>query len=271
MNRRLVGKSIFWLWLALPWGFALGTEAGQADRWAEELAASLPPGQIQRLGAEGDEFLAIYTEQLKPTPAGAVILLHDTGAHPDWPEVISPLRRELPDHGWSTLALHIPAAADPDTLASRAAEHIRAGAEFLRAQDARNIVLAGHGLGAVMAASYLASIEDHGIKALVAIGIGAPVVDSSLEVPPLLAKIKVPVFDVYGSRDLPEVTSTAKLRTAAAAKAGNGSYRQAEILGADHFFIGLSDILVKRIYSWLHRHAQATEKQSESTEEENPA
>lgn len=266
MNVRALRKTIFWVWLALPWGLARGAEPAPDDAWLKALMGPVPVGQAQRLTAGDREFAAIYTEQLKPTAAGAVILLHDTEAHPDWPTVIAPLRRELPDHGWATLALQMPSptATEPPNdypaLLSQASERIKAGMEFLRAKGIQNVVLAGHGLGAVMGAAYLAGAEDHGIAAFVAIGIGTPMVDAALDPIPLLGKIKVPVLDLYGSRDLPAVTASAKARAAAAGKAGNTAYRQFEVLGAGHFFTGLSDTLVKRVYSWLHRHARQTEQ-----------
>ncbi len=44
---------------------------------------------------------------------GGVVLLHDLGAHPEWPGVIGPLRRSLPRYGWATIAPALPAAFSP--------------------------------------------------------------------------------------------------------------------------------------------------------------
>ena len=67
-------------------------------------------------------------------------------------------------------------------------------------------------------------------------------------------KITVPVLDLYGSRDLADVLNTAKARAAAARKSGNADYRQTEVEGADHFFIGVEDDLTRRVYGWLKTH-----------------
>lgn len=261
MNGRLLRESLVCLLFCLPWA-----AAAETDRWAAELAASLPPGQVQYLDAAGEPFLAVYAEQVAPEPAGGVILLHDTEAHPDWREVISPLRRELPNHGWATLALHLPMAAEPSALPDGTLERIRAGVEFLRARGVRNIVLAGHGWGAIAAVSYLGELEEHGIGALIAIGM--PATDPDSQISPILEKIKIPVFDMYGSQDL-AAAAGARQRAAAAARAGNTSYRQLEVLGADHSFVGLNDFLVRRIRSWLHRYTGAAAETVESTEEPN--
>lgn len=263
MSGRLLRKSLVYLLFYLPWTLVAETET---DRWAAELAASLPPGQVQYLDAAGDTFLAVYTEQIAPAPVGGVILLHDTEAHPDWREVVSPLRQELPNHGWSTLALHLPVAAEPAAFPGEMLERIRAGVEFLRSKGVQNIVLAGHGWGAVTAVSYLGSMENHGISAVVAIGM--PATDPDSQISPLLEKIEIPVFDLYGSQDL-AAAAGARQRAVAAARADNTSYQRLEVLGADHFFVGLSDFLVKRIQGWLHRYAKAATETTEPTEQES--
>ena len=67
-------------------------------------------------------------------------------------------------------------------------------------------------------------------------------------------KITVPVLDIYGSRDLDGVLNTVKTRAAAARKSGSGDYRQTEVEGADHFFVGVEDDLTRRVYGWLKAH-----------------
>ena len=55
-------------------------------------------------------FLGIYTESSGggDPPKGAAILVHGIGVHPDWPQVIHPLRVGLPERGWSTLSIQMP-------------------------------------------------------------------------------------------------------------------------------------------------------------------
>ena len=60
------------------------------------------------LGEEGAEFLAIYGMDNTGSPQGALIILHDESHQPEWPIIITPLRKELPNFGWATLSLSIP-------------------------------------------------------------------------------------------------------------------------------------------------------------------
>ena len=63
-----------------------------------------------------------------------------------------------------------------------------------------------------------------------------------------LPRLDLPILDLYGSEDLPEViASTAKRRQAA----GSGDYTQSEIEGADHFFDGEEEQLLEAVNGWL--------------------
>src|SRR3569832_1106198 len=72
----------------------------------EMLAANVTTGRAEWLEAAGGRFLGLYTEATTPTPQGVIILLHGTAAHADCPDVIHPLRRDLPGYGWTTLSIH---------------------------------------------------------------------------------------------------------------------------------------------------------------------
>jgi pimeloyl-ACP methyl ester carboxylesterase len=230
-------------------------------RWADQLTDTLVVGEARYLTAQGHDFLAIYTEADSRNPQGGVILLHGIGAHPDWPEVIGPLRRELPTYGWATLSIQLPVLANDAGLAKYAPlfpesfPRIKAAIDFFHSQGVFNVVLIGHSLGAAMGAAYIAnSNQNNAIKAFVGIGMGTyPQADiNTLE---WLQKITIPVLDLYGSVDLDSVTSSAQDRKNAAMKAGNSFYRQTKVLGADHFFNGLDDELISLVRSWLVKYS----------------
>ncbi|MDE2089334.1 MAG: DUF3530 family protein [Gammaproteobacteria bacterium] len=244
--------------------YAVGLQASdraKEKRWAEQIVNDLVNGQPQWLRADGHPFLAIYTPAAGSKPLGGVILLHGMGANPDWPQIIQPLRSELPDSGWTTLSLQMPVLPNDAPvknyvpLFSEVPGRINAGIAFLRAQGIRNIVIIGHSLGSAMGAWYLASTKHPPIKAFVGIGMIASPVDPHLNTATSLEKITIPVLDIYGSEDLPGVLSSAKARATAAKKAGNRFYRQEQVPGADHFFNNQSPALVKRVRVWLQRHA----------------
>src|SRR3990172_8219230 len=87
--------------------------AGDIDReWEAEIAENLDEntsdGEVIWCQAANSRFLTLYTGQTANHAKGAAIILHGMGAHPDWPQVISPLRTSLPELGWSTLSIQLP-------------------------------------------------------------------------------------------------------------------------------------------------------------------
>jgi len=251
---------------------AATTAASDIDkekRWAEQLQDQLVVGEPVRLTAEQQDFFALYTPAVGKLQRGGVILLHGLGAHPDWPDVISPLRKNLPDTGWSTLSIQLPIRpneadfADYPPLFPEANVRISAAIRYLQKQGLRNIVLVGHSLGAAMGAYFLAQKApgNEVIRAFVGIGMGhAP--GTVAHTPDALAKMTLPVLDLYGTQDLRGVLGSSKAR--AASQVDNTGYRQLAIAGADHFFRGLETTLVKRVSSWLN-HALSDVKNNADT------
>jgi pimeloyl-ACP methyl ester carboxylesterase len=229
------------------------------QRWADQIVDALLVGEEQWLEADGHKFLAIFTEDQSGAAKGGVIVLHGIGVHPDWPEVVQPLRSELPEHGWATLSIQMPILPneaelkDYIPLMKEAAPRIEAAQAFLKSKGIEPVALVAHSLGAIMASATLAEKGDMGLMGFAAIGMGSSDLDPQVDTTAQMAKLKLPVLDLYGSRDLDTVLNSVKPRAAAARKAGNERYRQVEVEGADHFFVGLEEELVTRVQGWLER------------------
>jgi pimeloyl-ACP methyl ester carboxylesterase len=258
------------LGLALP---AMASDILKERRWAEQISDGLLVGEAVNLTAGKDSFLALYTPAGGNERRGGVLLLHGLGAHPDWPDVIAPLRQELPDAGWATLSLQLPILPNDAKfeeylpLFPAADARISAGIRYLQQQGVTTIALVGHSLGAAMGAHFLAdkAAGSEMVHAFVGIGMNSHP-GSVAHTPDALAKISLPVLDLYGAQDLLGVLASAKARARAAQQANNSAYRQVEIPGADHFFRHLDDTLVKRVASWLtHTAAEASSAASTST------
>jgi len=273
--------------LGIPTAYA--TDSTLEKQWSDELVKTTDEGEIAWLDIKGGKFLSLYREDTTGTLQGAAIILHSLGAHPNWPDVIAPVRNLLPTYGWATLSMQMPVMPMGEPLAQHVSlfdempERIQAAVGYLQAKGINNIVLIGYGLGAAMGASFLATNEASGIKAFVGISLVAyEGVDDRMYSPTSLEKIKLPILDIYGGRDLDNVILTSKTRANAARKAviavsqqqeltpfkqsataqaaftkrsGFIAYRQFEIPGADHSFRGFEDLLGKRIIGWLKQHA----------------
>ncbi len=247
--------------------------------WSQQLAGRIRPGELISLDGRDGSFAALFRRDESGQPLGAVILLHEAGANPAWPRVISPLRRRLPAHGWQSLALELPAPlAEGEIPAEDAAfGRIDAALDFLKSQGANQVVLIGHGQGAAIAQDFAAKGAGH-ILGVVCISPYTPLIlaegAQQSQMPPIL--------DIHGERDLPRVQQAVASRRLMARRAGldrpsrpafirtalgrtlpdpantqAAPYQSLLISGADHGYTGYERPLVKRLLGWL-RHLPST-------------
>ena len=267
-------------------GFALLTlsfntyasDLAKEKRWAEQVVDSIMDGDAVMLDDGNSEFLSIYTTAAEDK-GRAVIVMHGTGVHPDWQQVIQPLRVGLTEHGWHTLAIQMPILHNEAEyieyapLYDEVAPRIEAAIKYLKDNGAKSIVLAGHSLGASMSA-YSLSKNSHDVtgfvaigmglygedrarrllkgRSFVAIGMGLYGEDERMNSINAFGKITIPVLDLYGSEHL-EAVSSIDERAAAAKKAGNMDYTQVKVPGANHMFDGKGDALVEAVAAWLEK------------------
>ncbi|MDX1344783.1 MAG: DUF3530 family protein, partial [Sedimenticolaceae bacterium] len=172
-------NSLLLVILSLFPAFLLASDLEREQRWQQQVEDNLFDGETIMLNDGSIDFLGIYTETSEAQPEGAVLLLHGRGVHPDWPQVISPLRTRLPEQGWTTLSLQMP-VLDPQAkldayvpLFDEALGRIEAGIDFLQEQGFDRIVLLGHSMGNGMATHYLATTRDPRVKAFIGVGMSA--------------------------------------------------------------------------------------------------
>jgi pimeloyl-ACP methyl ester carboxylesterase len=254
-----------WSWLIISLLLlaepAIASDLVREQRNAYEIRKNLVAGKVIDLKAGEQEFLAIHGESEIRGIKGAVILLHGMGSNPAWAAVVQPLRTGLTGHGWESLSLQMPlaplgvASAAYQPLIPEAAPRIAAAIEFLKQRKIDKIVIIGHSLGARMGLETLAAGLPKEVIALVAIGTPTRADAPDAGVIGALKKIKLPLLDIFGSRDLPSVLGGSKARSLAARQAENSGYQQVEIVGADHFFRGVEDSLLARVRSWIGRQA----------------
>lgn len=259
-------KTLLIVGLSLLFATSHASDTAKEKRWADQIVESLMVGNAEWLTVDKSKILAIYTENTTEKALGGAIILHGSGVHPNWDQIVRPLRSQLPDYGWSTLSLQLP-VLDNDAeykdyipLFKDVAPRINAGVRFLKAKGINNIVIVAHSLGSSMAAHYMASKPDPSIRAFVAIGVSGDMhKEDKVGYLTSLKTIKVPVLDIFGSIDLEQVLNSEKSKGNAARKAGNKNYTQVKIAGANHFFDNKDDVLVKRIRGWLAKNAAGTE------------
>jgi dienelactone hydrolase len=257
---KLLQSAVFALCIAgLLSDRCLASDEKREAEFAESISNTLTVGKGVWLEAEGKKFLGVYTETARTGGKGTVIILHDIGGHPNQQALIYGLRVFLPEHHWTTLALQMPlreAGVEKEeyyALFPAAAERIQAGIDYAKSNGAKNIVVVGYGLGGLMAA-YALSEKVGDVKALAAISLLVPATeDKAAQTLAFIGKIKMPMLDIYGALDVPDVTESARERRLAAKE--NTGYRQVKISDEGHAYLHDDGLLVKRIYSWLEASA----------------
>jgi alpha/beta superfamily hydrolase len=250
--------------LLLGAGNALADDPVREARIASQIEDAILDGEPVWLQAGQARFLAIYTRAATPETRGAAVILHGSDAHPDWPDVVFPLRTQLPEHGWATLSIQLPVTAPGAPAGSwqadlpLAAPRIAAAAAWLKKRQFPYLALIGHSLGARMGAEYLGGLHgapDPAFRAFVAVGLTANPADTDRGVLLALKQLQLPMLDLYGERDFGGVIHSADARRRAALQGRSPAYSQVQAPGADHFFRGLDGLLVSRVRAWLAKTA----------------
>ncbi len=249
--------------LALTASLAIAAAAEPApdlereQRLSDEAVEGLFGGEAVYLDADGHRFLAVDTEADTEETRGGVIVLHGRGFHPDWADVVNPLRTALPEHGWRTLSLQMPVLEkeakyyDYVPIFPHALPRIDAAVRYLREQGLEKIVIVAHSCGVHMSMAWIEARGDGDIDAYVGIGMGATDYQQPMKQPFPLARMRVPVLDIYGSDEYPGVLRNAPRRAENLRAGGNAQSRQVVVPGADHYFRGKNEALVEAVTGWL--------------------
>lgn len=263
MMRHLLTPWILLLSLPAICGVTAAADLVREQRIAEQIRDAIFDGEPIELKANGQAFLGIYQRTEQESARGAALILHGRGANPDWTEVIHPLRVGLPEHGWDTLSIQLPVASEGagdrewrQTI-PEAVPRITAALAFLDREGMKNVVLIAHSFGNRAVAAFLDSGQvPEAVRAWVAIG--APFGDDNEELA-VVRKLKLPILDLYGQQDLPQVLAGSRARRLAARDANNDAYETREVPGADHFFNGQDELLLSIVRAWMTKVASGTE------------
>jgi len=234
------------------------SDLAKEKRWADQVVDAILDGDAVWLNDGKSDFLSIYTEaeeNADDNSGRAVIVMHGTGIHPDWPQVVQPLRVGLTESNWNTISIQMPVLvndveyAEYAPLYAEVSPRIDAAMNYLKEKGMKTIVLIGHSQGAAMAAYYL-SITDKPVAGFVAIGMVSFDEPEPMNSLISLRSIRQPVFDVYGDDDLEGIIANADARVTSAKNAGNKNYKQIKITG-NHFFDGEEELLLETVAAWL--------------------
>lgn len=244
----------FWLAIVL----ALHVGYASADDATPAIPSRLDAreGEVRWLQVGPTQHPGLFKGQTAAQPRGAAIIIPDRGQGPDWPVMVEPLRQALPAHGWDTLSVAVPLtgmgrlARKTETRLQRADSVISAAIASFQDSALSSLYLIGSGWGGYAALSYLADNPGAQVTGLVLVDV--PMVQelgTDLDTSTLLARIKVPVLDLYverGERD----GWQAQWRRQVMTGAGHPDYRQVQLDPVAMLPVDQEE-LVKRIRGWM--------------------
>ena len=253
--------------LALAASVASAQDYAREKRWADEIVPAILVGDplYIELGdgpGKGHRFLTILAESAERNVG--FVVAHGVGVHPDH-GVIGALRTRLTDAGFTTLSIQMPVAkgegASVDdyypALFPQAGARLAAAARHLKQKGYKHVVLVSHSMGAWMSNVYLMENPEHPYAAWVSIGLTGRYWGASLISIPwfriewLPGRIRLPILDVYGERDLPVVREAAAARAAALDHIPRSE--QVMIPNADHQFSGQEAALAQAIERFVKK------------------
>lgn len=260
MKQSLIILSLLFI-LPLFLASAFASHLDREKRMADEIKDAILDGEAVYLKADYKKFLAIYTES--EMAKGVAIILHGRGFHPDWQDVVHPLRVGLTSSGWSTLSVQMPVLEsdaryyDYVPVFPEARLRIDAAIQYARRMLSNTpdgkLVLIAHSCGAHMAMAWVEANNDasNKIDAFIGLGMGATDYKQPMLKPFPLSSLTVPVLDVYADGDFPAVLKMAPDRVAMIEKAGNKKSKQVVVTKADHYYTDRGEELTRIISQWL--------------------
>ena len=224
-------------------------------RLSDQIIDAIFDGEPFFLEADGHEFLSIYMEADDSASERAVLLIHGRGYHPDWEQVVQPLRVGLTEHGWNTLSIQMPVLAkdakyyDYIPTFGEGLTRIDAALQYLKSKGNKQVVMIAHSCGVHLSMAWIGERGTSAIDGYIGIGMGATDYKQPMPEPFPFDNIDVPVFDLYGAMDYPAVLNGAPERWAAIKEQAQS--RQLMLPGADHYMSEQDKVLVETVADWL--------------------
>jgi len=245
------------VFIGLPVPTTHASDLAKEIRIREQVADYVMNGDAILLKDGTHDFLTIYMETDEQPVKGSVIILHGRGYHPNWPELVYPLRTGLPEHGWNTLSIQMPVLGNDATyydymkILPESHPRINAAVKFLKQKNAKNIILLTHSCSVHMGFDWLHKNSQAGITAFIGVGMGSIDYGQPMLKPFALEDIKIPVLDIRGENDYPAVHRYAPRRLQRIQQVGNPKSRQWVVPKADHYFTDRGDALLAEVVDWL--------------------
>jgi hypothetical protein len=243
------------------------------------------PNEVEILSYQDETFLALYRTAQTSAPEGCIILIHGNNEHPDWPNVISPIRMAMTENSWCTLSIEVPDSKTKESLSfinktedvnteitdesdtSLPNEEvvfgrIAASITFANEQGISSISLLGYGTGATYALKY--STENQlNTGALILVSATMPGTSSPFLAADSLTTSLQPVLDYYiQPNQLDKQYANARRIAMLQRQAQNPIYTQIKVTSNSQFSIDQKQ-LIQRIRGFLKQNTEQREQRKQ--------
>ncbi|OUR76347.1 hypothetical protein A9Q77_03740 [Marinomonas sp. 42_23_T18] len=238
------------------------------------------PNEVESLNFQDESFLALYRAASNSQAQGCIILLHGNNEHPNWPNVINPVRMNMTENSWCTLSIEIPDSSEKESLSfiketpdtETVAEsdgklpneetvfgRIGASIAYANEQGISNISLLGYGTGATYALKYSAENKLN-TGALILISTTMPGTSPPFVMAKLLASSLQPVLDYYiQPNQLDKQYANARRTAMGQRETQNPIYTRIKVTSNSQFSIDENQ-LIQRIRGFLKQNTKQREQ-----------
>ena len=222
--------------------------------------------------------VANFRPEISPYQRGVAILLHDLEQNLNSAGLIHAIAATLPEYGWATLSLQLPAINENEkkldfgAYSAELNKRIIAAFTWATKLNPTNTIIVAHGTSAIAVLQQLGKQEISGLAAAVLLSAGSNQIENFKVEFEQLAATRTHILDLYSANDNPILVQQAKDRKQSAQLAGLFRrarsathtqtrqkpliYYQKSEFGADHHFHNLETKVAKTIVGWLKRMEQ---------------
>lgn len=224
------------------------------SRLIRNVLAAKPAGAVIKLG-EGGRVTALHLEPTEVSAVGGIVILHAADGHFNNAGPVRALRTRLPQHGWHTLSVQLPALSSGVRVwHRRSSARLALGVNFFGNRDVGNVVIIAHGAAAGAAARYFSDGAAASVTGFIAVSpvyLRASVQETPGELSNAWPKR---LLEVYGERDFPGVRRHMLAHAQQRRYLPELSWSSIEIAAGRHGLKQNADEVLGRIKGWLERH-----------------
>lgn len=248
---------ITWSVLALVLQFSAAAQQlpSKQQLWQRDLQRQIPASELIELSTTNGSFIVLQREALTSYTKGTAILVPDWTEHPASPDYLDPLRQQLNDYGWHTLAIMTPPPADfnleqnATDYQQQLAEHMLATLVQAEMQGGNIIVIAKGSNAALLNRMYT---SEQLVPPAAFIMLGAYLADVQLnrELASQIASQSIPTLDIIHRQDNRFANANLKLRQQLTERNLKTQYRQRQLTGT-FYDADKHAWVLKEITGWL--------------------